>query len=51
MVAEYNDLYEPGMHAHFQPDDRPDSAKVIRRSGRSLVIAGPISDEPDGLAT
>jgi hypothetical protein len=51
MFAEYNDLDEPGMHAHFGPDDGPASATAVRPDSRSLVIAGPVSDEPDEVAS
>jgi hypothetical protein len=44
--AEYNDLYEPGMHAHFDPDDGTSSTKALRSGSQSLVIAGPVPDEP-----
>jgi hypothetical protein len=48
--AEYNDLYEPGMHTHFDPNDSPASARVLRSDSRSLVIAGPVSGESGQLA-
>jgi hypothetical protein len=43
--AEYNDLYEPGMHTHFDPGERSAPA-VLGASSRPLVIAGPVPDQP-----
>lgn len=48
--GEYNNLNEPGMHTHFDPSDTPPSVRVLRSGSRSLVVAGPVSDEPDALA-
>jgi hypothetical protein len=48
--AEYNDLYEPGMHAHFDPDDGSDVRYVLAADSRPLIVAGPVPDQaaPDG---
>jgi hypothetical protein len=44
--GEYNDLSEPGMHAHFDPGERSvGSGVVLAQSSRSLIVAGPVPDE------
>jgi hypothetical protein len=43
--AEYNDLYEPGMHTHVDPGE-PSAPAILGPTSRSLVIAGPVPDEP-----
>ncbi len=37
--GDYNDLSEPGMHAHF------DAEWVLARGSDSLIVAGPIPDD------
>jgi hypothetical protein len=39
----YNDLFEPGMHAHFDPGSS--TGGVFAQSSDSLIIAGPVPDE------
>jgi hypothetical protein len=44
--GEYNDLSEPGMHTHFDPGERSAAdGAVLAASSRSLIVAGPVSDE------
>jgi hypothetical protein len=44
--GEYNDLFEPGMHAHFDPGERSvGDGVVLAQSSQSLIVAGPVSDE------
>jgi hypothetical protein len=49
--GEYNDLSEPGMHAHFDPGERSIADGVVLAHGSdSLIVAGPVPDEgaPEG---
>jgi hypothetical protein len=44
--GEYNDLSEPGMHAHFDPGERSVAdGGVLAQSSQSLIVAGPVPDE------
>jgi hypothetical protein len=44
--GEYNDLSEPGMHAHFDPGERSVAGGVVLAQGSdSLIVAGPVPDE------
>lgn len=45
LFVEYNDLSEPGMHAHFDPDVSRGEKAALAPSSRSLVIAGPTRDD------
>jgi hypothetical protein len=42
---DYNDLSEPGAHAHFDPADRPAGTLMFARDSRALIVAGPVPDE------
>jgi hypothetical protein len=41
-VGEYNDLLEPGMHAHFNPSNQPFAQPLLSPHSESLIIAGPV---------
>jgi hypothetical protein len=44
--GEYNDLSEPGMHAHFDPGERSVAGGVVLAQGsEALIVAGPVPDE------
>jgi RHS repeat-associated protein len=38
--GDYNDLFEPGMHAHFDP-----AGGVLVQGSEPLIVAGPVPDE------
>jgi hypothetical protein len=41
--GDYNDVFEPGMHAHFDPG--PAAGSVLAQGSASLIVAGPVPDE------
>lgn len=45
LFAEYNDLSEPGMHAHFDPRAAAVADDALARNSCSLIVAGPVSDD------
>ena len=45
LFLEYNDLTEPGMHAHVEAICAPDGIGVLDVRSVELILAGPVSDE------
>jgi hypothetical protein len=44
--GEYNDLSEPGMHAHFEPGELSVAGDlVLAQDSEALIVAGPVPDE------
>jgi hypothetical protein len=40
------DWNDPGSHAHFEPDDGTPVLSFLARGSCSLIVAGPVPDEP-----
>ena len=44
--GEYNDLDEPGMHTHFDPERPGAEAAVLTSASVPLIVTGPVPDLP-----
>jgi hypothetical protein len=45
LFGEYNDLSEPGMHAHFEPGERSRGQIVLAHDSVPMIVVGPVSED------